>query len=208
MVTPGGETAFVTRMIDESEQLRTRCQWYTTMLGKFSSVGVVVEELKKRGVSNWAVKEFVQGEKTRRWGVGWSWDHRRPREVRILKNLRIGRMSNIVYQRALMCLGRIRMSLEVSLHRCQSIYYRSLPNSSSRFLPHRSILLGRRYICCWVVWICDGSIGLKSRRAWVLRGRMFGHARRGDRRREKYQRGRVMLKMKVWGRRRSGSGSN
>ncbi|KAL8780540.1 MAG: hypothetical protein Q9213_006436 [Squamulea squamosa] len=80
MVTQGGEVAFVTRMINESEQLRERCQWYTTMLGKFSSVGVVVEGLKERGVGNWAVKEFVQGEKTRRWGVGWSWGRRRPRE--------------------------------------------------------------------------------------------------------------------------------
>ncbi|KAL8845182.1 MAG: hypothetical protein Q9176_000350 [Flavoplaca citrina] len=50
------------------------------MLGKYSSLGLIVEELKKKGVANWAVKEFVQGGKTRRWGVGWSWDMRRPRE--------------------------------------------------------------------------------------------------------------------------------
>ncbi|KAI4255929.1 MAG: hypothetical protein L6R42_006483, partial [Xanthoria sp. 1 TBL-2021] len=80
MVTPGGEVAFVTRMIVESEHLKKRCQWYTSMLGKYSSLGIVVEELKKRGVGNWAVKEFVQGGKTRRWGVGWSWGSRRPRE--------------------------------------------------------------------------------------------------------------------------------
>ncbi|KAL8846883.1 MAG: hypothetical protein Q9221_008049 [Calogaya cf. arnoldii] len=82
MVTPGSETAFVARMITESQQLRERCQWYTTMLGKYSSLDVVVEELKKRGVVNWAVKEFVQGGKTRRWGVGWSWGMRRPREFK------------------------------------------------------------------------------------------------------------------------------
>ncbi|KAL8669648.1 MAG: hypothetical protein Q9168_005774 [Polycauliona sp. 1 TL-2023] len=81
MVTPGGEIAFVTRIITESEQLRDRCQWYTTMLGKYSSLAVIIEELKKRGVVNWAVKEFVQGGKTRRWGVAWSWGMRRPREV-------------------------------------------------------------------------------------------------------------------------------
>ncbi|KAI4245214.1 MAG: hypothetical protein L6R40_002571 [Gallowayella cf. fulva] len=80
MVTPGGETAFVTRMIDESSLLKERCQWYTSMLGKYSSVGAVVEELKRKGVGNWAVREFVQGGKTRRWGVGWSWGGRRPRE--------------------------------------------------------------------------------------------------------------------------------
>ncbi|KAI4105235.1 MAG: hypothetical protein LQ339_003566 [Xanthoria mediterranea] len=80
MVTLGGEVAFVTRMITESQHLQERCQWYTSMLGKYSSLGLIVEELKERGVGNWAVKEFVQGEKTRRWGVGWSWGRRRPRE--------------------------------------------------------------------------------------------------------------------------------
>ncbi|KAI4265197.1 MAG: hypothetical protein L6R35_007170 [Caloplaca aegaea] len=83
MVTPGGETAFASRLMAESAALGTRVQWYTTLLGKYSSVAVVVEELRgKYGVGNWAVKEFVQGEKskTRRWGVGWSWGARRPAE--------------------------------------------------------------------------------------------------------------------------------
>ncbi|KAL9604158.1 MAG: hypothetical protein Q9219_000746 [cf. Caloplaca sp. 3 TL-2023] len=80
MVTPGGETAFVSRIIAESAVLKARCQWYTTLLGKLSSVGTVVEELRAKGVANWAVKEFVQGGRTRRWGVGWSWGARRPME--------------------------------------------------------------------------------------------------------------------------------
>ncbi len=81
MVTPGGETAFVGRMIEESSVLKTRCQWYTSMLGKLSSVGTIVEKLKEGGVENFAVKEFVQGGKTRRWGVAWSWGPMRPRQV-------------------------------------------------------------------------------------------------------------------------------
>ncbi|MCJ1478096.1 hypothetical protein MMC13_006771 [Lambiella insularis] len=79
MVTPGGEVAFVARMIEESCMLKDRVQWYTTMLGKLNSVTDVVENLKKKGVGNWAVKEFVQGTKTRRWGVAWSWGDMRPR---------------------------------------------------------------------------------------------------------------------------------
>jgi 23S rRNA (adenine1618-N6)-methyltransferase len=78
MVTPGGETAFVGRIIAESLQLRERVQWYTTMLGKLSSVPVVVARLKETGVTNWAVAEFVQGSRTRRWGVGWSFRDLRP----------------------------------------------------------------------------------------------------------------------------------
>ncbi|KAL8953443.1 MAG: hypothetical protein Q9183_007328 [Haloplaca sp. 2 TL-2023] len=81
MVTPGGETAFISRIIAESIVLGERCQWYTSLLGKLSSVSFVVDELKAKGIKNWCVKEFVTGGgKTRRWGVGWSWGSRRPRE--------------------------------------------------------------------------------------------------------------------------------
>lgn len=78
MVTPGGELAFVSRMIEESKSLGSRCQWFTSMLGKYSSVEVIVEKLKGAGISNWAVKDLVQGRKTRRWCVGWSWGGMRP----------------------------------------------------------------------------------------------------------------------------------
>ena len=67
MVTPGGEIAFVSRMIEESLQLRDRVQWYTTMLGKLSSVSVVVKKLLSLGNTNYALTTFVQGTKTRRW---------------------------------------------------------------------------------------------------------------------------------------------
>ncbi|KAH0559801.1 hypothetical protein GP486_003689 [Trichoglossum hirsutum] len=79
MVTPGGEVAFVKRMIKESLALRERVGWYTTMLGKLSSVSTIVEVLREIGLQNWAVTEFVQGTKTRRWAVGWSWGDMHPR---------------------------------------------------------------------------------------------------------------------------------
>ncbi|KAJ5665428.1 uncharacterized protein N7477_007876 [Penicillium maclennaniae] len=60
MVTSGGEVAFVTRMIEESMQLRTRVQWYTSMLGKLSSVAALVETLTKNNNHNYAVAELVQ----------------------------------------------------------------------------------------------------------------------------------------------------
>lgn len=78
MIFPGGETAFISKMVAESLILKERVQWYTTMLGKFSSVPVLVENLKKAGVNNYAVTEFVQGSKTRRWGVAWSSGNLRP----------------------------------------------------------------------------------------------------------------------------------
>ena len=84
MVTPGGEIAFVSRMIDESKALKERCHWYTSMLGKYSSVEIVVENLSGAGVLNWAVKDLVQGNKTRRWAVAWSWGDLRPRNVDLI----------------------------------------------------------------------------------------------------------------------------
>ncbi|KAI9732277.1 MAG: hypothetical protein M1818_007596 [Claussenomyces sp. TS43310] len=79
MVCPGGEIAFVRRIIMESEQHRHRVQWYSSMLGKLSSVSVIVEQLRQVGVTNYAATEFVQGSRTRRWAVAWSFGHLRPR---------------------------------------------------------------------------------------------------------------------------------
>lgn len=81
MVTTGGEVAFVGRMIDESKILGDRCQWYTSMLGKYTSVENVVECLVAAGINNWAVKDLIQGNKTRRWSIAWSWGNMRPSQV-------------------------------------------------------------------------------------------------------------------------------
>lgn len=82
MVTTGGEVAFVSRMVDESLRLREQVKWYTTMLGKLSSVSTIVEKLMlEHGNHNVAVTEFVQGSKTRRWAVAWSWGDLRPAMV-------------------------------------------------------------------------------------------------------------------------------
>ncbi|KAE8360555.1 DUF890 domain protein [Aspergillus caelatus] len=78
MVTQGGEVAFVSRMIEESLGLRQKVLWYTSMLGKLSSVSILVEKLIGHGNHNYAVTEFVQGSKTRRWAIAWSWGDLRP----------------------------------------------------------------------------------------------------------------------------------
>ena len=45
MVTPGGEVAFISQMISESLEHKTRVSWYTTMIGNLTSVGVLVDKL-------------------------------------------------------------------------------------------------------------------------------------------------------------------
>lgn len=78
MVCDGGEVAFVGQMIKESLVLRDRVQWYTAMLGKQSSLEALIERLRGHGITNFAVTTFIQGGKTRRWALGWSFLTRRP----------------------------------------------------------------------------------------------------------------------------------
>lgn len=80
MITPGGELAFVSKVIEESRnpETRERIQWFTSMLGKLASVSTLVEKLRENECTNYAVTEFVQGQKTRRWAIAWSWHDLRP----------------------------------------------------------------------------------------------------------------------------------
>lgn len=68
---PGGEAAFVGQMVDESERHGAKCRWFTTMIGKMSTMSEIIVMLRKRSIRTYAITEFVQGQ-TRRWGIAWS----------------------------------------------------------------------------------------------------------------------------------------
>lgn len=80
MVCEGGEVSHIGRMLQESLHLRERVQWYTAMLGKATSVEALVDKLRTNNIDNFAVTEFIQGNKTRRWALGWSFRPMRPAE--------------------------------------------------------------------------------------------------------------------------------
>lgn len=54
LITPGGEVQFIDRMIQESltPELKERVLWFTSMVGKLSSLVEVVQKIKAIGVSN------------------------------------------------------------------------------------------------------------------------------------------------------------
>ncbi|KAL1892814.1 hypothetical protein Cpir12675_004398 [Ceratocystis pirilliformis] len=78
MVTVGGESGFAERILTESLQLQQKVRWYTIMFGKQSSVETLAKKLRDHKVSNYAITEFVQGSRTRRWAVAWSFCPQRP----------------------------------------------------------------------------------------------------------------------------------
>jgi len=72
-VYPGGEVGFVIHMIEDSLYLRQRISWYTSMVGKKSSLNSLVKKLRDLGFGRGNIRttEFVQG-KMNRWGLAWT----------------------------------------------------------------------------------------------------------------------------------------
>ncbi|PON55072.1 S-adenosyl-L-methionine dependent methyltransferase, Mett10D, predicted [Parasponia andersonii] len=71
MVCPGGEKAFISRIIEDSRILKQTFRWYTTMVGRKSNLKFLISKLREVGVSIVKTTEFVQGQ-TCRWGLAWS----------------------------------------------------------------------------------------------------------------------------------------
>jgi len=129
MVTPGGEVAFVNAMVSESKILRDRCQWYTSMLGKYSSVEIITKNIRDAGIQNFAVKDLVQGNKTKRWAVAWSWGSMRPTEVCL---------DSIIAIPSGLCSSSFRVWRE-AIRQFQSISFLFLQNTSCHYLRNPSM---------------------------------------------------------------------
>ncbi|KUF86442.1 Methyltransferase protein 16 [Phytophthora nicotianae] len=71
MMFPGGEVAFIGNMISESEMLQNRILWFTSMVGKKSSLRKLLALLRGKQVKSTRTTEFFQG-RTKRWGIAWT----------------------------------------------------------------------------------------------------------------------------------------
>ncbi|KAE9447389.1 hypothetical protein C3L33_20732, partial [Rhododendron williamsianum] len=71
MVCPGGEEAFISRIIQDSFELKQSIRWYTSMVGRKSNMKILMSKLREVGVTIVKTTEFVQGQ-TCRWGLAWS----------------------------------------------------------------------------------------------------------------------------------------
>ncbi|GAA5979297.1 hypothetical protein JCM11641_001986 [Rhodosporidiobolus odoratus] len=73
LLTEGGEVAFVSRMIEESLDLgKQKIRWFTSLLGKFSSISPLITLLKQRDIYNYAVTPLPPHGQTTRWILAWS----------------------------------------------------------------------------------------------------------------------------------------
>lgn len=71
MRTEGGEVSFVLAIVADSLVMKSAVGWYTTLLGKKSSLGVLVPVLRQLGVPVLRTTRLEQG-RTHRWGLAWS----------------------------------------------------------------------------------------------------------------------------------------
>ena len=69
--TNGGEVEFVKRMIEDSLKLKGKILWYTSMVGRKSSLKPIIRYLKSNNIDSFVNTDFKQG-KTMRWGIAWS----------------------------------------------------------------------------------------------------------------------------------------
>jgi 23S rRNA (adenine1618-N6)-methyltransferase len=72
---PGGEEAFVRRMIEQSAQFSTQCFWFSTLISKKDNLAGVYKTLKRVGALDVKTINMAQGQKQSRI-VAWAFLNR------------------------------------------------------------------------------------------------------------------------------------
>jgi 23S rRNA (adenine1618-N6)-methyltransferase len=63
---PGGEVAFVKRMLEESVKIPTRIKWFTSLVSREEHLEPLYRSLEKAGVADYKMIELFQGQKKSR----------------------------------------------------------------------------------------------------------------------------------------------
>ncbi|GAB0087032.1 U6 small nuclear RNA (adenine-(43)-N(6))-methyltransferase [Sergentomyia squamirostris] len=67
----GGELAFITRIIEESNRVKNQVSVFTTMIGIKYHLTMLVRKLREMNITNFIDTQFCQGNTTR-WGLAWT----------------------------------------------------------------------------------------------------------------------------------------
>lgn len=70
-VVEGGEVAFITKIINESLELRDKIQIFSTMVGCKRNFEQLLDVIKQKDIKNFITTKFIQG-KVIRWCIAWS----------------------------------------------------------------------------------------------------------------------------------------
>lgn len=62
----GGEKSFILRMINESEEFKKNCQWFTTLVSKAETLPFIYDEFKRLGIRSFRTLDMSQGQKKSR----------------------------------------------------------------------------------------------------------------------------------------------
>ncbi|MGR5064635.1 23S rRNA (adenine(1618)-N(6))-methyltransferase RlmF [Photobacterium sp. DNB22_13_2] len=77
---PGGESAFIKRMIDQSVDKANQCFWFTTLVSKKDNLPLIYKQLKKVGATEVKTIDMAQGQKLTR-VVAWTFLSAEQQEV-------------------------------------------------------------------------------------------------------------------------------
>ncbi|PWJ44059.1 23S rRNA (adenine(1618)-N(6))-methyltransferase RlmF [Sediminitomix flava] len=69
--TEGGELQFISQMIEESSQLKTKCFWFTSLISKKENLLPLKKLLQKYEATKVVVKDMAQGQKVSRF-IAWT----------------------------------------------------------------------------------------------------------------------------------------
>jgi 23S rRNA (adenine1618-N6)-methyltransferase len=82
----GGESAFITNMINESVAFKKQCLWFTSLVSKKSSLELIKKQLTTVRVADSKIVPMAQGQKVSRF-VAWTFFSQEDRQARIKNQL-------------------------------------------------------------------------------------------------------------------------